>query len=184
MALPPLDFLPASARAAYGFIEELVGLGRSANSIIESLKEQGLGVRRQTALDVIARVKGTDNLNRFLRAFGTRAPIPSDLMDTAATNLNKAFTARFKIKNAPEGMTPAIQIGSNVEQSIDDFMQQAMFAIGSGSSRLGGVPDDFVPELEIDRVQKHPAFEPEGFTPGKGPSGFPPSGEGFGHGVI
>ena len=182
-----LSFLPPAARSAYGFIEQQVSKGLSANSIIANLKLEGLGVRRQTALDIISTLKGTGNAERFVRTYGPAAPIPAELHNTAVTNTIKTFTYRVKINNALPGMPSAINLGSNDPRSVNELIDQVTALVGGTSIPYYGDPGGFTPDITFDRAIRNAAFTPDqtfsSFEPTLPPSesgGLGP--EGFGHG--
>lgn len=159
----------------------------SANKILEAAKEAGVSIRRQTALDMIAQLRGTGNVSRFVRTFGNNTPIPPNLYDTAVTNTAKAFTFRVKINNAPEGFMSAINLGSNDPRAVNDVFAQAEALLTNEKYRGGLVTPDWTPDLTLDRVIKNPAFSESqtfsSFQPTLPPSSGGPTGpEGFGHG--
>lgn len=98
MPLPFIATLPRAARLFLPIAEGGVARGLSANRIIDSFRAGGGAIRRQTALDVIRRVKGVEAQSsqlQFLRRGFT--PDPRRLPE-ALTALKRAFSFTVRLK--------------------------------------------------------------------------------------
>lgn len=100
MALPFLHTLSLTARQAYPVIVSGVWRGLSANRIQSVLKESGLGIRRQTLLNIVARERGLKNTSAYLRTL-RRNQRPNPLaLGEAITKLTRAYSVTLEVRGS------------------------------------------------------------------------------------
>jgi hypothetical protein len=134
--------LSKSAGAAYNFLRSaaLNPSNLSKSSIITSLKEAGLGVRRQTALDIIDLTRNKADLNQFFRAFGSNAPIPNVLHTLSPTIFKGGNKVQYLVgTNSDNPLIPsAIYVNAPYGLSANQIYAKAIAAFtyeqGSGMS--------------------------------------------------
>lgn len=129
MPLPLLQTLPARARQAYPIIQGGVRRGLSANSIQGLLQSQGLGIRRQSLLDIIRAERGVAATTAPLRAMRRSfTPDPRRLPD-ALTKLRRAFSFSVEIRGFD--LANGEDVTRYVSVSLDDpLSREAMEAMG------------------------------------------------------
>ena len=97
MAVPFVSTLTPAARIAFPIIEGGVARGLSANAIETSLRATGMGIRRQTLLDIVRRVRNVDQVGAQLRNI-RRGFIPDPRrIPEALTKLRRAFSFRVQL---------------------------------------------------------------------------------------
>ncbi len=98
MALPFLSTLSAAARLAYPAITGGVRRGFSANRIQGILQATGIGVRRSTILDIVARSRAIFRHGDYLRTLraGQRPNIFA--LPEALTKLTRQYAFTYKVE--------------------------------------------------------------------------------------
>lgn len=103
MVLPFLSTLSARARQAYPIIQRGVSEGLSARAIQTTLSSAGLGIRRQTLLDTVRRIKDVEGRGQRLRFIRSdRTPDPRRLPE-ALTTLRRSFSFRVELRGVDFG---------------------------------------------------------------------------------
>ncbi len=154
MPPPLLSTLPARARLAFPIIQGGVRRGLSANSIQSLLRSEGLGIRRQSLLDIIRAERGIETASSRLRAMRRDfTPDPRRLPD-ALTKLRRAFSFQVKIRGFD--LSTGEDITRFVSVALDDPLTRAEIEnIG-----LGFIEDDMeryglaVTDVILDRGVK------------------------------
>jgi len=115
---PLLSTLPARARLAYPIIQGGVRRGLSANSIQSLLRSEGLGIRRQSLLDIIRAERGVAATSAPLQSMRRDfTPDPRRLPD-ALTKLRRAFS--FSVKISGFDLSTGEAITRFVSVALDD----------------------------------------------------------------
>ena len=98
MTGPFIATLTGRARAAYPIIQSGVAQNLSANAIEVSLRAAGVGIRRQTLLDMVRRIRGVETTGAQLQFVGlNRTPDPRRIPE-ALTKLRRAFSFRVRLR--------------------------------------------------------------------------------------
>ena len=123
MVLPFLATLAKRARQVYPLVVRGVREGLSANSILESLQASGLGIRRQTLLDMSRRIRGVADAGSQLR-FMRRNFIPDPRrIPEALTKMRRAFAFRVRVRGVQ------LETGEDLERfvtvSVNDPISRA-----------------------------------------------------------
>lgn len=197
MAIPLIDFLEGSARAAYGFLEQAASSPLSANKILSQLSAAGLGINRQVGLDIIATLRGSASSARTARLLPPNMVIPSDIIAPSPHPLTKQYSFRVKYFNTELGAPGFVNVSSNLPLSVNDIFAQATTTLLSGDYPAFQGFDPSTTDLTLDRAlaQSELFSQAEqqqfidasqsllegsgGVSPG---SGGPLGPEGFGHG--
>lgn len=91
MAMPLLDFITGRARQALPFLRAAAVRGDTPSAALASLKPLDLTFNRQRMLDVYAALQNRLDVARTLRLVGSSTPIPAELHDIAASNINSNY---------------------------------------------------------------------------------------------
>jgi hypothetical protein len=148
--MPPsfLDTLSHSARQAYPIIQRGVREGLSSRSISEALSNAGLGLRRQTLLDVMRLESGIQSAGRNLQFISpNNRPDPSRL-PSALTRLRRlySFTVQVTGTLTATGQTAIqhITVTSDSLMTRAEIEQAAQDAAEEGVDKYG---------MEVDSVK-------------------------------
>ena len=133
MAISFLHNLSKTARAAYPIIQRGVREGLSANRLAEVLKSQGLGLRRESLLDIVRAERGVVESSDRLRFLNQNArPNPAHLKEALTkTRRNYTFTVELRGTNK---LTGASMI-QHVTVATDRLLTRS--EIESAGERLG-----------------------------------------------
>jgi len=128
---PLLSTLSGRAREAYPIIKGGVGRGLTANQIQTVLRSQGLGIRRQSLLDIVRGVRGIEVAGARLRTLRRNfTPDPRRLPD-ALTKIRRAFS--FEVRISGIDLSTGEDIVRHVSVSLDDPLTRSQIEnIGLG----------------------------------------------------
>lgn len=109
-----LSTLSKGARAAYPFLRSLAATNRSAQSILDEIASQGISIRRQTGLDLIALLRDKGDITRFQRTFGENATIPGSLHRVAPLTFSGGAKYQYLVgtNSANPNIPEAIYVNS------------------------------------------------------------------------
>lgn len=145
MAVPFLSTLSAAARLAYPAIVGGVRRGLSANSIGTILRNTGIGIRRSTLLDIVARSRLVFQYGGRLRALPkNRRPnifsIPEALTKTTR---QYAFTLEVKGTAADTGQATSqfITLATDSLMTREQMEALAMEVADEGKERYGMISE-------------------------------------------
>lgn len=143
MAVPFLWTLTTAARAAYPAIVSGVWRGLSANRIQSILQATGMGIRRQTLLDIVARERGLKSIGDYLRTLrSNQRPNPLALPE-ALTKLTRQFAVTVEVRGTladTEATTSQfITLSMDSLMEREDMEELAEEIVGEGIERYGMV---------------------------------------------
>lgn len=141
MALGILAGLSARARAAYPIIRGAVNRGLSSSEITKVLQDQGIGIRRQTLLDIIRDERGAVTAGARLRNLGSRRMPNPERLPKALTRLRRAYSFVVEVRGinseTGETMTRPVTVSTSRLMSRADIEAQAMEYVVTDSERYG-----------------------------------------------
>lgn len=143
MAVPFLWTLSTAARAAYPAIVSGVWRGLSANRIQSILQATGMGIRRQTLLDIVARERALKNIGNYLNTLKrNQRPNPLALPE-ALTKLTRQFAVTVEVRGTlvdTEATTSQfITLSMDSLMEREDMEDLAEEILGEGVERYGMV---------------------------------------------
>ncbi len=159
MALPFLSTLSAAARLAYPAIVGGVRRGFSANKIQSILQATGIGVRRSTLLNIVARSRAIfghgsylrglrkgqrpnvfalpEALTRLTRQFAFTYKVEGTATDTGLPMSQYITLAMDKLKTGPEMQAEAVRIAEEGKERYDMDALRAIAVDGVQAGPLG-----------------------------------------------
>lgn len=120
MALPFLLGLSKTARAAFPIIQGGVARGLSGRGIERALKGAGLGIRRETLLDIIRREQGITRAGAQLRFLGTNRLPNIQRLPTALTRIRRRFS--FTVQVTGRSIDSGLELLQNITVSTDTVL--------------------------------------------------------------
>ena len=147
MTGPYIASLTGRARTAYPIIQSGVAQNLSANAIQVSLRAAGAGIRRQTLLDMVRRIRGVETTGaqlQFVRL--DRVPDPRRIPE-ALTKLRRAFSFRVRLRGTD------IATGARFERFVSVALDQPLTRAEIeqiGTSFIFAEPDRY--QIELDEV--------------------------------
>ena len=154
MPPPLLSTLPARARLAFPIIQGGVRRGLSANSIQNLLRSEGLGIRRQSLLDIIRAERGIEVASSQLRTMRRDfTPDPRRLPD-ALTKLRRPFSFQVKIRGFD------LSTGEDITRFVNVSLDNPLTRAEIENIGLGFIEEDMeryglaVTDVIIDRGVK------------------------------
>jgi hypothetical protein len=141
--------LTPGGRAAYPFLRSMALQEPPLDKqvILDVLKAEDLGIRRQTGLDLIDLVRNTADVSQFIRTFGENAIIPNALHTLSPTGISGGNKVQYVVgTNSTNPLIPeAIYVNAPAGLSANQIYAEAKAAFtyeeGSGMSKedLGDV---------------------------------------------
>lgn len=141
--------------AVRGFIREGIEKGKSANKMLEELREKGLGIRRATFLSMVREEKKQESLERAGLAvkYVRDDRIPTERVITKTT-------MNLKSRYLVVGRVIVRKIDGNRIQNWVSFNTNFLNTAGSMKSRLKSVyykgvtthPEDY--DVEVDEIEE------------------------------
>lgn len=157
MAVPFLATLSAAARLAYPAIVGGVRRGLSANSIQGILRATGIGIRRVTLLDIVARSRLVFQFGGRLRALrkGQRPNIFAIPEALTKTTRRFAFTLEVKGTATDTGLATSqfITLATDRLMTREEMERLAMDVADEGKERYGMVSES---ATFVDGIQAGP----------------------------
>lgn len=136
-----LDTLSRTARTAFPIIQRGVREGLSANAIQDVLSGRGLGIRRQTLLDLVRLERGvqeTINVLRFIHP-GSR-PNP-DRLPEALTKIRRSFSFNVEVRarrlDTGEPFSQFVTVSTDRLLTRQQIEAQAIRAVERSPDRYG-----------------------------------------------
>jgi hypothetical protein len=144
--VPLLDSLSAIARQAFPIIQRGVREGLSANALGRVLAEGGLGIRRQTLLDIVRAEKGVQVAGAALR-FLRETAIPNPLrLPEALTTIRRLYSFMVEVRgiagDTGERISQFITVTSNTLLTKREIQELALEAVERGGERYDFEPDE------------------------------------------
>lgn len=153
MPLPLLQTLSARARLAYPIVQGGVRRGLTANAIGGLLRDQGLGIRRQSLLDIIRAERGIETASSQLRTMRRDlTPDPRRLPD-ALTKLRRPFSFSVKIRgfdlSTGEDITRFVNVALDTPLTRAEIEEMGLAFIDADFQRYGTAVTDVILERGV-----------------------------------
>jgi hypothetical protein len=141
VAVGILASLPASARAAYPLIQRGVREGLSSNRILEGLVKAGLGIKRQTGLDIIRAERGVQLEGGALRNLRRTAVFNPERLPEAMTKLRRKFSFQVELRgvdlNTGENTVRLVTVSTDNAMTRNDIEAHAQAFADDDQNRYG-----------------------------------------------
>lgn len=141
MPAPLLSLLGAAARLAYPYLRGAVRAGISSRRVIRTLQTLGLGVRRQTVLNIMRADRSIMEFGRRLRFLRMDASPSVRRIPFALTKLSRRFSFLLDVSGfdveTQEAVIKRITISSSKTLPRGVLQNTAIEIVEGGKSRYG-----------------------------------------------
>lgn len=118
MAESFLSSLPVSVRQAFPIIQRGIREGLAANSILKSLRDAGMGIRRQTLLDVARLVREGFRQQGTLRLLGAAVVPPSRFIPKALHAIRRSFSYVVELQTVFQGALVTRRVTISTDEAL------------------------------------------------------------------
>jgi hypothetical protein len=150
--------LPSSARQLLPFFRQQAATEKTASEILRELKAEGVGIRRQTALDIIGALRGQISNARGARLQGPGFIPNPEQFGVAPNRLQRDFSHLVLVRShdsqTGETINKYITVSTNELLSVQQIIDTAASYSESGGSGTA----DIVDSITLQESWRSPAL--------------------------